>query len=119
MLDEETFEVTGVIDWEGAFTVPWELVAFLEFLVAMPPSFDFPDQYDEAGQPIDEDERETWHERREYVEIVKAAEDEDDLLSSCLSSSRCQTLADAYGAYSSIRKVGFYDRVIKELEREG
>ena len=119
MFDEKTFEVTGVIDWEGACTVPWELIAFPEFLTSMPPSFGFPDQYDDAGQPLDADERERWRERREYVEMVKAAECEDNLLSSCLSSSRCQTLAYAYGAYTCIKKLGFYDRVIKELEREG
>ncbi|MBE3046700.1 phosphotransferase [Candidatus Bathyarchaeota archaeon] len=42
IVDEESSAVTGIIDWEGAYTVPWELVAFPEFLQAMPPTFDLP-----------------------------------------------------------------------------
>jgi hypothetical protein len=98
--------------------VPWELIAFPEFLQAMPASFDLPEKYDRDGQPLDEEERQRWRERREYVEMVKSVELEDKLLSTCLSSNRSQTLAYAYEAYTSIGKLGFYDRVIEELERE-
>ena len=42
IVDEDNFDVTGIIDWEGACTVPWELIAFLDFLTAMPVSFDLP-----------------------------------------------------------------------------
>lgn len=118
MVDENSFDVTGIIDWEGACTVPWELIAFPEFIQAMPASFDLPRNYDSEGQPLDEEVRETWREREEYIEMVRAAEVEDHLLSTCLSSSRSQALAYAYGAFTSIGKLGFYDRVIKELEGE-
>lgn len=116
MVDEKTFNVTGIIDWEGACTVPWELVAFPEFLQAMPASFDLPHKYGPDGQPIDEEMRQTWRERREYIEMVKLVEVEDNLLSTSLGSTRSRTLSYAYGAFTSIGKLGFYDRVIEELE---
>lgn len=117
MVDENSFDVTGIIDWEGAFTVPWELIAFPDFLTAMPVSFDLPQNYGQDGQPLDEEVRETWRERGEYIEMVKSAELEDNLLSSCLSSKRSQAIAYLYGAYTNVGKLGTYDRVIEELER--
>jgi len=118
MVDEKSFKVTGIIDWEGACTTPWELIAFPEFLQAMPVSFDLPQKYDRDGQPLDEEMRQTWRERQEYIEMVRSAELEDHVLSTCLSSKRSQALAYAYGSFTSIRKLGFYDRVIEEPERE-
>ncbi|KAK3997965.1 hypothetical protein QBC44DRAFT_376395 [Cladorrhinum sp. PSN332] len=114
MVDENSFNVTGIIDWEGACTVPWELIAFPEFLQAMPASFDLPQKYDQDGQPLDEELRQTWHERQEYIAMVKSAELKDGLLSTYLGSKRSQALAYAYGAFTSIGKLGFYDRVMEE-----
>ncbi|KAJ5956312.1 hypothetical protein N7501_010591, partial [Penicillium viridicatum] len=34
---------------EGAFTVPYELIAFPDFLIAIPTSFDLPKKYDRDG----------------------------------------------------------------------
>lgn len=82
----------------------------------MPVSFDLPQKYDRDGQPLDEEMRQAWHKRQEYIEIVRSAELEDNLLSTCLSSNRSQALAYAYGAFTSIGKVGFYDRVMEEVE---
>ena len=118
IVDENTFDVTGIIDWEGACTVPYELIAFPDFLTAMPVSFDLPQKYDQDGQPLDEELREMWRERGEYIEMVKLAELQDSLLSSCLSSKRNQAIAYSYGAYTSVGKLGFYDRVMIELESE-
>ncbi|KAJ5158617.1 uncharacterized protein N7500_008268 [Penicillium coprophilum] len=87
MVDENSFNVTGIIDWEGACTVPWELIAFPDFLTAMP-----------------------------YIELVKSVELEDSLLSACLSSKRSQAIAYSYGAYTCVGKLGTYDRIIEELE---
>ncbi|WQF83293.1 Putative aminoglycoside phosphotransferase, protein kinase-like domain superfamily [Colletotrichum destructivum] len=120
MVDKASFNVTGVIDWEDAGTVPWELVAFPEFLQAMPPSFDLPQHYSQDGQPLGQDARERWRERREYVEMFKSAERDgggDDLLSAHLSSDRSQALAYLYGAFTSTGKLGFYDRVMEEMEK--
>lgn len=81
-------------------------------------SFDLPQKYDENGQPIDEELKERWSSRQSYIEMVRSAELEDTLLSTCLASKSCQTLAYTYGAYTSIGKLGFYDRVVEELEKE-
>jgi hypothetical protein len=118
MVDEKYFDVTGIIDWEGACTVPIELLAFPEFLTAMPISFDLPQKYDQDGQPFDGELREVWRERGEYIEMVKSAELSDSLLSTCLSSKRSQAISYSYGAYTCVGKLGFYDRVIKVLESE-
>lgn len=118
MVDENTFDVTGIIDWEGACTVPIEFLTFPDFLTAMPMSFDLPGKYDQDGQPVDEEVREVWREREEYIEMVKSAELSDSLLSTCLSSKRAQALAYSYGAYSFIGKLGLYDQVVSFLESE-
>jgi hypothetical protein len=118
MVDENTFDVTAIIDWDGACTVPWELIAFPDFLLAMPISFDLPQNYDQYGKPVDRELQETWREQGEYIEMVRAVELEDTMLSSCLRSKRSQTIAYTYGAYTSMGKLGYYNRVIEELEKE-
>lgn len=115
MVDEENFNVTGIIDWEGACTVPWELIAFPDFLETMPVSFGLPKNYDQNGQPLDKEVQLTWCEREEYIEMVKLLEGQDDLLSACLGSKRSQAIAYLYGAYISVGKLGAYDRVIEDL----
>ncbi|KAL4886415.1 kinase-like domain-containing protein [Aspergillus karnatakaensis] len=110
------FDVTGIIDWERACTVPWELIAFPAFLRAMPVSFDLPEHYDHHGQPLDNDLREVWRGRKDYVDMVRSMECADSLLSTCLSSKRGQAIAYVYEAYSHNGKFGFYDRVMEELE---
>lgn len=116
MVDEASFNVTGIIDWEGACTVPWGLISYPEFLQVMPRSFDLPQHYDRDGQPLEESVREKWREQRDYVEMVKAAEGEDNLLSTSLSSNLNQALAYSYGAFTN-GKLGFYDRVAMELKK--
>lgn len=74
MLVDSVFNLVGVIDWEGAHTVPWECITFPGFLETMPPSFDLPTNYDASGRPLDEETWELWEERRWYVELGKAAE---------------------------------------------
>ncbi|KAL0941928.1 uncharacterized protein CTRU02_204691 [Colletotrichum truncatum] len=116
MVDEASFIVTGIIDWEGACTVPWGLIAYPEFLQVMPPSFGLPQDYDQDGQPLDEFVKEMWRERKDYVEMVKRVEGEDSLLSNSLSNNLNQALAYSYGAYDN-GKLGFYDRVAMELKK--
>ena len=48
MVDGNSFDGTG-ISWEDACTVPWEIIAFADFLTTMPASFDLPHKYDQDG----------------------------------------------------------------------
>ncbi|KAK2051006.1 hypothetical protein LY76DRAFT_557687 [Colletotrichum caudatum] len=116
MVDEASFNVTGIIDWEGACTVPWGLVTYPEFIQVMPRAFDLPQHYDQDGYPLKESVREKRCEQRDYVEMVKSVEGEDNLLSTSLSNNLNQALAYSYGAFTT-GKLGFYDRVVTELKK--
>ncbi|KAI0880715.1 kinase-like domain-containing protein [Annulohypoxylon maeteangense] len=115
---DKDFEVLGIIDWEGAHTLPLELITFPEFLNAMPTSFDLPENYDEDGQPVDEEGKERWKSRNNYAEMVKLAEDEDNVLSTCLSNEKGLALAYSLTSYQN-GKLGFYDKVTDELDMAG
>ncbi|KAJ6091556.1 hypothetical protein N7467_003525, partial [Penicillium canescens] len=91
MMNEDSFDITGIIEGKAH-------------------------KYDQDGQPFGQELREKWRERREYIEMVRLAELKDSLLSACLSSKRSQTIAYVYGTYTSFGKLGFYDRVVEELE---
>lgn len=45
IVDEE-YAVLGIIDWEGASALPWELVEHPLFLKTLPRTFSTPDVYD-------------------------------------------------------------------------
>ncbi|KAI1780708.1 hypothetical protein F4818DRAFT_451082 [Hypoxylon cercidicola] len=112
----EDFKVLGIIDWEGACTVPLELISFPRFLNAMPVSFDSPGNYDENKQPLDEEEKQRWKDREEYVQMVNSAENKDSVLSECLSNEKGLALAYCMTTYKT-GKLGFYDKVLAELEK--
>ncbi|KAI1318087.1 kinase-like domain-containing protein [Xylariaceae sp. FL0255] len=110
---DENFKVLGIIDWEGACTLPLELVAFPSFLNAMPITFDSPGNYDKNKQPVDDEERQRWKDRNDYVQMVKSAENQDNVLSTCLSYENGLALAYSLMAYTR-GKLGFYHKVLDE-----
>lgn len=118
---DESYRVLGVIDWEGACTVPWELVEFPLFLETVPFPMDAACNYDENGQPLNEDTRRRWQERKEYVKKVASAEvskQMDNMLSTSLDHHGVQNLAYAVRVYLDPGKLGFYDRVLETFESE-
>ncbi|KAI0818416.1 kinase-like domain-containing protein [Xylaria sp. FL0064] len=110
---DESFQVLGIIDWEGACTLPLQLVTFPGFLNVMPISFDSPDNYHEDGQPVDGQQRQRWKDREDYVQMVESVEHKDHVLSRCLRDEKSLALAYSMMAYKS-GKLGFYDKVIDE-----
>lgn len=60
-------EVVVGIDWEGACTIPWELVEFPLFLETLRFPMDASWNYDENRQPLNEVTRRRWQERKEYI----------------------------------------------------
>ncbi|CAK7232983.1 hypothetical protein SCUCBS95973_008442 [Sporothrix curviconia] len=112
------FDVLAVIDWEGAYTLPLELVRFPRFLDLMPRRFGRPGRFGANGLPCDDDEQQTWHERHEYVRTVAALEQEagsDGTLSACLADEHAQSLSYAMDAFDG-GKMGFYDQLLDDLE---
>lgn len=116
---DDDFHVLSIIDWEGACTLPRELVQFPRFLTAAPRLFGAPEHYDEDGQPLRDDERQRWRERQDYAQMVQSFEDQQDqydhTLSACLAYNKGQKLSYIMGAYEGGR-MGFYDKVMDELE---
>lgn len=105
-------EILSVIDWENAFTVPWEIVEFAKDLSIVPPAMD--------GALYCEDEAKILRlkEPSEYTESVRIAEKErglDSNLSVTLEDSAVQHLAHAFWLYEDGR-IGFYGDVLDEFE---
>lgn len=114
---DQRYNILGVIDWEGACTLPWELVDFPLFLETVPVPMDAPWNYDENGQPLDKGTMLRWQERREYVWMVARAETAelaDSKLSETLADEKSQNLAYALRAYLNPGKLGFYMEVLGE-----
>lgn len=66
----------GVIDWEDATTVPWELVDTPCVLSTVPRLLNPSEQYDDAGQPLDPNVARMWGDRVAYAAMVQEAEQE-------------------------------------------
>ncbi|KAL5365393.1 hypothetical protein BJX96DRAFT_181678 [Aspergillus floccosus] len=112
---DDKFRILGIIDWEGASTVPWELVEPPLFLSIVPPGMDDPNNYKSDGTPKDQSMIQRLHERGEYVKFVQAKEEEmgiDKKLSKTLLDSNIQGLARAIKVYHDPGKLGFYCEVL-------
>ncbi|KAL2169452.1 hypothetical protein VTG60DRAFT_5996 [Thermothelomyces hinnuleus] len=117
---DQGYNILGVIDWEGACTVPWELVEFPLFLETVPRPMDAPWNYDDkSGQPLDEGTRLRWQERSEYTRMVAEVEKSeltDSKLSETLADQRAQNLAYALRVYRNPGKLGFYTKIFQKEE---
>ncbi|OTA87036.1 hypothetical protein M434DRAFT_375989 [Hypoxylon sp. CO27-5] len=114
----ESFNVLGVIDWEGAYTVPWELIDFPCFLSTVPRLLNPPDQYNEAGQSLDPDDIGRWADEKLYVEMVQEAEQKaqmDCMLSQTLGDRDTQDLAGIVHLFA-LGKMGLYGRALDYFE---
>jgi Phosphotransferase enzyme family len=116
---DDKFNILGVIDWQGACTVPWELVEFPLFLNTVPRAMDAAFNYDQNGQPKHADVKLRWKERAEYVQMVKAAETtrkKDAALSKTLGNADVQGLAHAIKVYNDPGKLGFYEKILQPFQ---
>ena len=115
------FNILGVIDWEGASTVPWKLVAFPLFFSTAPSPMDTPWNCDKDGEPRGTGTKLRWQERKQYVESVRRAELEmkvDNKLSTTLAGHGLQNLASAIKLYLDPRKMGFYDKILQPFQEQ-
>ncbi|KAI1382560.1 uncharacterized protein F4822DRAFT_423470 [Hypoxylon trugodes] len=108
----------GVIDWEGAYTVPWELSDAPLFLKTVPRLLNLPEQYDKAGWPLDKDEIGRWEDERTYSTMVQEAEQNvrtDNKLSRMLINRDIQDLAGIIYLFMQ-GKMGFYGKALDYFE---
>ncbi len=118
---DDKFQVLALIDWQGSWSVPWELVEFPLFLSTVPRAMDAAFNYDQNGQPKQADVRRRWKERAEYVQMVQAAEvamKKDAMLSRILGNADIQGLADAIKVYTNPGKLGFYDKILHPFKKK-
>ena len=116
---DEKFNLLGVIDWQGACTVPWELVEFPLFLNTVPRALDAAFNYYQQGQPRDPDTKLRWKARADYAQIVQEIETSskrDTTLSQILSDVDVQGLAHAIKVYHDPGKLGFYDKILEPFD---
>ncbi|CCF42546.1 hypothetical protein CH063_02862 [Colletotrichum higginsianum] len=114
----KAYEVLGVVDWENAYTVPWELVDAPWFLSTVPRLLNRPDQYDDEGRPLDKDEAGQWADEEAYAEMVREAELDahaDKNLSRMLADRDSQVLASTIHRFTQ-GKMGFYGRVLDYVD---
>lgn len=108
------YKVLGVIDWEGAYTAPVEILEFPLTVQVVPSAMDLPSNYDLDGLSLDEKTRARIADRREYLNAVLEAEDSAKLtstLSSILGDRTIQDVATAMRLYTG-GKMGFYSNVL-------
>ncbi|KAK9773057.1 hypothetical protein AB5N19_05763 [Seiridium cardinale] len=110
---DEGCRVLGIIDWEGACTLPWEMVEYPLFLDTIPQIFNTPDKYDRDGKPLDDDTRQCWQDRETYLGMVRSAECTDHRLSDSLGDVKSLGLAYAVRLFNA-GKLGFYDQVLDQ-----
>jgi len=113
----DQYQVLGVIDWETAFAAPWEVFAEFPLTLSMTPAkMDAPWNYDEQGNPKDEELLQQALDQRHYVEAVRKAEAAaglrgNQLISRSLQDSRRQNLIAAMRLFNS-GKPGWYGKLV-------
>lgn len=119
---DDNYQLLGVIDWETAFAAPWEISGELPLtLSVVPPDMDAPWNYDENGVPKDEEDKQKFVDREDYIAMVIEKESEIGLtegyrLSMALQDSSRQYLATAMRLYQR-GKPGWYSKVMERISK--
>jgi hypothetical protein len=111
---DENFEVQGIIDWEGASTLPWELMDSPPFLTTVPRLLNSPERYDAKGQPLDKDEAGNWADEEAYATMIREQElvlGADSRLSGILGETKSRDLASLFHLYGQ-GKIGLYRKAL-------
>lgn len=115
VVDVDDYEILGVIDWEGAYSVPAECLDFPLLLRVVPRAMDSPSSYSEDGHRKDDATRATLADRQTYLEYVTKAEGQHGLpnvLSNALADPKGQDICAAISLYAA-GKMGLNSRLLK------
>ena len=102
----DNYKTLGVIDWENAHSVPWEIVDFPILLQNEPAPLAESQDYDENGVPRDKEARAMFEDQKRYIDAVRQAEQSKRLppmLSAVLADRAGQDLATSMQLYSEGR----------------
>lgn len=102
MVVDDDWNVIGVIDWEHAWSAPWEVVDFPLGLRIAPALLDPAWCYDEHGVPVQEEAKIIIQDGQDYVNFVRKAEESKGLpplLSDVLGDKAGNDLAKAISLY--------------------
>ena len=67
---DDNWELLGVIDWEHAWSAPWEVVDFPVLLRLMPKVIDAAWCYNENGEPVQESAKIKFQDPKDYVNYI-------------------------------------------------
>lgn len=115
----DDYDVLGVIDWEMAFTGPWEVFGnFPLTLSVVPPAMDAPWNYDKSGNPKDAELVQRFADQDDYIVAVRQEEARLGLkncyLSEALADTKRQRLTTAMRRYTN-GKAGWYSKVVDDF----
>lgn len=100
---DDNWKVLGVIDWEHAWSAPWEVNDFPLALRLMPKLIDAAWCYNENGEPVQESAKIRIQDRKDYVDCIRQAEKKKGLpplLSAVLTDKAGNDLTEAMSLYS-------------------
>ena len=95
---DDNYNVIGVIDWEHAYSVPWERIYFPWSLSTVPAPIAL-DNYDERGVPKDHNTSTIIGEQKRYIDTVQCIERNKGLspfLSATLANQASQDLVSVH-----------------------
>ena len=113
---DDDYKVLGVIDWENASTVPWEIVDFPLPLGITPVPIESPKFHDKYGVPKSQKTRHTLCDQKWYTEAVRQVERSKGmppLLSAVLGDKAGQDLAAAMRIWANDGFPGWYCKVFE------
>ncbi|MCJ1461040.1 hypothetical protein MMC28_011422 [Mycoblastus sanguinarius] len=115
MVVDDDYNILGVIDWEDASSVPWEVIDYPLNFSSVPKPMRPPEWYDEYGVPKIKKLQDRDAERKGYVNAVREMEKQlrlPPLLSDVLADKAGQDLASALHCFTVDRVVGKYTKVL-------
>ena len=103
ILVDDNWKVLGIIDWEHAWSAPWEVVDFPVLLRLMPKIIDAAWCHNENGEPVQESAKIKIQDRKDYVNCIRQAEKRKSLpplLSTVLTDKAGNDLTGSMSRYS-------------------
>ena len=121
MIVDDDYNILGVVDWEYAYSAPWERVYFPIIMLVVLAPMSPPEFYDENGIATEAETRAEICEQAKYVNTVQKVEQSKGLssfLSATLANREVQDLAYVMKLYTEDGKFGWYTNVLDPYHKK-